>query len=179
MNDALSSCEFSNSIQLSQNAIVVFSLFGIFLISYCMILTYFLVLTVKKNATVNNPGLVVDTNRVIDSTKQIQNQSPDENNVTNVQEKSIKKKANSYRIEQEQVKKQSSEFTRRGVLWSTHASWHLPLAPRYEIESEDVCSQGLEHILELLKKYDVDPCRGFLPKQDPLQRLPYARYHLW
>lgn len=83
----------------------------------------------------------------------------------------------SYRMDEEGAKKQSSEYTRRGMLWSRHASWHLPLAPRSDITSVD--NQGLEHILSLLKKYDVDPIRGFLPSQDPLQRLPYARYHLW
>lgn len=30
-----------------------------------------------------------------------------------------------------------------------------------------------------MKKYQVNPCRGFLGSQDPLQRLPYARYHIW
>lgn len=31
----------------------------------------------------------------------------------------------------------------------------------------------------MLRKFDVDPITGFLPSEDPLQRLPYARYHLW
>lgn len=86
----------------------------------------------------------------------------------------------SYRIEEEGTKKSSSEYTRRGQLWSRHASWHLPLAPR-EIEKsiQEQQLQGIEHVAAILRKYDVDPHRGFLPSQDPLQRLPYARYHLW
>jgi len=40
-------------------------------------------------------------------------------------------------------------------------------------------SQGLEHVTAILNKFEVCPRRGFLPSQDPLQRLPYARYHLW
>ena len=89
-------------------------------------------------------------------------------------------KRRSYRIEEEGVKKQSNEFTRRGQLWSRHASWHLPGAPR-EIERLINAQQlqGIEHVSSILRKYDVDPRRGFLPGQDPLQRLPYARYHLW
>ena len=90
-----------------------------------------------------------------------------------------------YRIEEEVTKKKSSEITRRGTLWSKHASWYLPSAIRdHNIikalnSNHSTMSQGLEHVEELLKKYDVDPNTGFLPKNDPLQRLPCARYHLW
>ncbi len=38
---------------------------------------------------------------------------------------------------------------------------------------------AINYISTLLGKYDVDPDTGFLPNRDPLQRLPYARYHLW
>lgn len=31
----------------------------------------------------------------------------------------------------------------------------------------------------ILSKFDVDTRRGFLPSQDPLQRLPYARYSVF
>jgi hypothetical protein len=82
-----------------------------------------------------------------------------------------------YRMDEEGTKKSSSEYTRRGMLWSRHASWHLPSAPKPELSTLDY--QGLEHIIAVLNKYSVDPIRGFLPSQDPLQRLPYARYHLW
>ena len=85
-----------------------------------------------------------------------------------------------YRIEEEDTKKLSSEYTRRGQLWSRHASWHLPLAPRdIQLGIQEQQLQGIEHVSAILRKYDVDPHRGFLPSQDPLQRLPYARYHLW
>ena len=50
-------------------------------------------------------------------------------------------------------------------------------APRQRVMKLN--GEGLEHVLALLKKYDVDPVRGFLPSRDPLQRLPYARYHIW
>lgn len=36
----------------------------------------------------------------------------------------------SNRMKEEEKKKYSSEYTRRGLLWSRHASWHLPKAPR-------------------------------------------------
>ena len=87
------------------------------------------------------------------------------------------KKSSSYRIEQERSKNSSSEYTRRGMLWATHASWHLPSAPRMTPKVDNF--DGLEHIVELIKSYQIDPIRGFLPTQDPLQRLLYARYHLW
>ena len=89
----------------------------------------------------------------------------------------------SYRMQQEGAKKMSSEYTRRGQLWSKHASWNLPMAPRTSLQLTErqtpYHSQGLEHVTAILNKFDVDPRRGFLPSQDPLQRLPYARYHLW
>lgn len=89
----------------------------------------------------------------------------------------------SYRMEEENSRKSSSEFTRRGQLWSKHASWNLPNAPRVlhtKFGSKPrYAAQGMQHVLSILSKYNVDPRRGFLPSQDPLQRLPYARYHLW
>jgi len=88
------------------------------------------------------------------------------------------------RIEEENVRALSSEYTRRGQLWSRHASWHLPRAPRMEasrqqFESYYLGTQGLDRVLSILQKYDVDMYTGFLPSKDPLQRLPYARYHIW
>lgn len=95
--------------------------------------------------------------------------------------KSSKKSA--YRLDEELSRKSSSEITRRGMLWSRHASWHLPTAPRSRNRTSSVASvhdtEGLEHVAAILKKFDVDLKRGFLPSQDPLQRLPYARYHIW
>lgn len=97
-----------------------------------------------------------------------------------------------YRFEEEGKKRMSSEYTRRGQLWSTHASWQLPTAPRSKgkvygnadgtssyANFTSLDSQGLEHVRAILATYDVDLDRGFLPKDDPLQRLPYARYHIW
>jgi hypothetical protein len=46
------------------------------------------------------------------------------------QKKTVKKSPSSYRIEQEDFRKSSSEYTRRGQLWSRHASWNLSGAPR-------------------------------------------------
>lgn len=84
-----------------------------------------------------------------------------------------------YRIEEEGKKSTSTEFTRRGMLWSRHASWHLPLAPPRIPSRIEEGGQGLEQVIDILKRFDVDPVRGFLPSHDPLQRLPYARYHIW
>jgi Indoleamine 2,3-dioxygenase len=92
-------------------------------------------------------------------------------------------RSSSYRMEEECSRKSSSEYTRRGQLWSKHASWNLPKAPRLSIKKFEKSSiypiQGLQHVFTILERYNVDPRRGFLPSQDPLQRLPYARYHLW
>lgn len=46
------------------------------------------------------------------------------------QMRTVKKSPSSYRIEQEDFRKSSSEYTRRGQLWSRHASWNLSGAPR-------------------------------------------------
>jgi hypothetical protein len=46
------------------------------------------------------------------------------------QKKTVHRSPSSYRIEQEHFRKSSSEFTRRGQLWSRHASWNLSGAPR-------------------------------------------------
>ena len=45
----------------------------------------------------------------------------------------------------------------------------------------EICSplQGIESTRLLLEKYLIDPITGFLPKDDPIERLPYERYHLW
>lgn len=85
----------------------------------------------------------------------------------------------SYRIEEEINKKSSVEYTRRGQLWSKRASWKLSKVPRERYISVDNHIQGIEQIKSILNKYDVDIIRGFLTTKDPLQRLPYARYHLW
>jgi Indoleamine 2,3-dioxygenase len=92
-------------------------------------------------------------------------------------------RSSSYGMEEECLTKSSSEYTRRGQLWSKHASWNLPKAPRLSIKKYEKSSiypiQGLEHVFTILKRYNVDSRRGFLPSQDSLQRLPYARYNLW
>jgi hypothetical protein len=88
-------------------------------------------------------------------------------------------RAPSYRFEEENTKRTSSELTRRGQRWSRHASWNLPMAPRHVNNVTNVREHGLEQIMAILTEFKVDPIRGFLPHHDPLQRLPYARYHLW
>ena len=70
----------------------------------------------------------------------------------------------------------TADYARRGQLWSKHPSWTLD-APR--MVKSDAMGEGVGHVLAILRKYDVDPTRGFLPSRDPLQRLSYARYHLW
>jgi hypothetical protein len=53
----------------------------------------------------------------------------------------------SYRMEEEHSKKSSSEYTRRGQLWSRHASWNLPKAPRSHRAMFRYPVQGLEHVI--------------------------------
>ena len=40
-------------------------------------------------------------------------------------------------------------------------------------------SPGVDNTKSLLDKYQIDPITGFLPRDDPIQRLPYEKYHLW
>lgn len=112
------------------------------------------------------------------SNDRLNSASPESNSA-----QSCMSRSSSYRMEEECSRKSSSEYTRRGQLWSKHASWNLPKAPRMSITKFEKSSiypvQGLEHVFTILKRFNVDPRRGFLPSQDPLQRLPYARYHLW
>lgn len=37
----------------------------------------------------------------------------------------------------------------------------------------------MEPIRAILNKYGINMATGFLPAEEPLQRLPYARYHVW
>ena len=87
----------------------------------------------------------------------------------------------SYRIEEERSKLSSSEYTRRGLLWSKRASWNLPTIKRqkHNMIYNHATQAGVELIKSILDRYDVDMVTGFLTASDPLQRLPYARYHLW
>eukprot|EP01041_Mallomonas_annulata_P010673 gene10673-22276_t len=64
---------------------------------------------------------------------------------------------------------------RRGQLWSKHPSWQLTSVAREQTYSY----KGIEHVVAILRKFDIDPFRGFLPSQDPLQRLQSTRYHIW
>eukprot|EP00600_Ochromonadales_sp_CCMP1393_P011398 CAMPEP_0175007498 /NCGR_PEP_ID=MMETSP0005-20121125/6443_1 /TAXON_ID=420556 /ORGANISM="Ochromonas sp., Strain CCMP1393" /LENGTH=1042 /DNA_ID=CAMNT_0016262943 /DNA_START=38 /DNA_END=3166 /DNA_ORIENTATION=+ len=94
----------------------------------------------------------------------------------------VDQKKPAYRMDEENRKMVSSELTRRGSLWSKHASWQLPKAPRAvprKFSDADTYAQGLHHIKAILDKYNIDMVTGFLPPQGPLQRLSYARYHVW
>lgn len=85
----------------------------------------------------------------------------------------------SYRFDEENFKNRSSEYSSRGRVWLSRPNWHLTSAPRANDDPRLLHHSNLDHVLSILRKYDVDPYRGFLPSQDPLQRLPYARYHIW
>lgn len=86
-----------------------------------------------------------------------------------------------YRMEEESKRFASTEISRRGPLWTHHAYWHLPDAPRRKEHTPSYlfCSRGIEFVKAILRKYDVDHINGFLPSEDPLQRLPYGRYQIW
>ena len=154
------------------------SLLCILLVTYCIILSSNVVTVPKsKNTNLKSSSNNQSSDIQDEIPKDDSPNSPINKNKINNNDSIRKIKKSIYRIDEEGTKKTSSEYTRRGMLWSRHASWHLPSAPKPIITSLD--PQGLEHIIAILKKYDVDPLRGFLPSQDPLQRLPYARYHLW
>lgn len=84
----------------------------------------------------------------------------------------------SYRMDEETEKYRSSEYSARGRVWSNRPSWHLSSAPRLPRQI-DQNHHYYDHVLSILKRYEVDPNRGFLPSSDPLQRLPFSRYHIW
>eukprot|EP00606_Chrysophyceae_sp_TOSAG23-5_P000463 GSChrysophyteH2.ASY1.ANO1.348.1 assembled CDS len=86
-----------------------------------------------------------------------------------------------YRIDVEGNKRSSHEYTDRGYLWAQGARWNLPTAPRTQVLQYGMyeANVGVDYVTNILSRYNVDPDTGFLPKRDPLQRLPYARYHIW
>lgn len=109
--------------------------------------------------------------------------SPSESRLTLATAESVEDlnrlRSQSYRFEEENGRLNSSEISRRGQLWRRHASWHIEQIPRVEVPQSFGIPDGLNHLKELLGKYQIDYKRGFLPKDDPLHRLPYARYHVW
>lgn len=173
-----SSCSSNGTVAVPYSVLLSNGFYGIVMILYCFFVTYLLFIQTMRSASgsVQKPTASIQDVASIDTKDEITHTKS--STVKSAPSGNNKSKHN-YRIEEEQIKGQSSEYTRRGMLWSSHASWHLPSAPRQCLQARDLETQGLEHILDLLKKYDVDPLRGFLPHQDPLQRLPYARYHLW
>ena len=92
------------------------------------------------------------------------------------------KRSSAYRIDAEDDQKSSQEYSTRGFLWTQGARWQLPTAPREQVPFYGIYEgnyAAINYITNILGKYNVDPDTGFLPNKDPLQRLPYARYHLW
>lgn len=87
----------------------------------------------------------------------------------------IVRTTSSYRMEEVTDTLNSSEYSVRGRIWNSRPSWHIPSAPRQQRLSKS----GLDHVLAMLATYEVDPLTGFLPSEDPLQRLPFSRYHIW
>jgi len=60
-----------------------------------------------------------------------------------------------------------------------HPRWFLPKADRDKSRTHDIPMYIAPSILQMLLKYDIDPTVGFLPKGDPLQRLPRDQYGIW
>lgn len=88
----------------------------------------------------------------------------------------IKKNSSGYHMDEETTTSaSSSEYSSRGNIWYKRPCWHVSSANREFIPTYD----GIDHVLAILNKFNVDPRRGFLPSQDPLLRLPYSRYHIW
>ena len=87
----------------------------------------------------------------------------------------------SYRFDEESPKIKSSEYSSRGALYFQKANWELPDAPRNQVINYGIYTGncGIDNITTLLRTFMVDPDTGFLPSQEPLSRLPYARYHVW
>ena len=53
----------------------------------------------------------------------------------------------------------SGSVTRRSQLWSKHASWQLPSVAREHLPT----NEGIEHVCDILKNFEVDPFRGLIP----------------
>ena len=60
---------------------------------------------------------------------------------------------------------------------SQKSSWSIPGAPRDEAHMDT--STVEPWILRALEQYSVHPIRGFLPAEDPIQRLPMPQYGPW
>ena len=118
----------------------------------------------KKSLKESSPTLTRNQNYASDSNDNSKNEHDNHNNGMTSRPSFL------YRIEEEVTKKKSSEITRRGTLWSKHASWYLPSAIRdHNIikalnSNHNTMSQGLEHVEELLKKYGLN--QGALKKSD-------------
>jgi hypothetical protein len=103
---------------------------------------------IEKNLALSNDAAEIRTDR---STVLKRSATGQENSVPEVvitkQTTSAMRRNHSYRMEEEQSKKFSSEYTRRGQLWSKHASWNLPKAPRSHRALFRYPVQGLEHVI--------------------------------
>jgi indoleamine 2,3-dioxygenase len=53
--------------------------------------------------------------------------------------------------------------------------WNIPSLSREPIRNFD----HVEDIVSILKSYEIDPARGFLPPQDPCERIGLEKYFIW
>jgi len=83
----------------------------------------------------------------------------------------------SYRFDEEVVDQNLLFFNKYSAckLWLERPTWYLPNIPR----ECKINLAGVKSIIRLLKKYGIDPHRGFLPEKDPIQRLSRSKYHIW
>ncbi len=151
--------------------ILVISLWIVAVAIVCYVILRFNGNNGKKNK--NSNSLTIDSSKVVDEVtvgklgKQLSSGSL--------------ARRQSYRFDEEGSKITSSEYSGRGPLYIQRASWQLPEAPRIQVNAYGVYNgnYGIDYITTMLRRYNVDPDTGFLPSQDPLSRLPYARYHVW
>jgi hypothetical protein len=62
--------------------------------------------------------------------------------------------------------------------WLKLSGWYLKDSPRAMTSPVDL-SLLPPIILQILKRYEIDPSMGFISSDDPLRRIPVARYHIW
>lgn len=144
-----------------------------------LLLGFLLVKITSMNSNrINNSQNTDDTEAKLKSP----NQPPIKNTLaTNdvASKRSVISNSNCYRTEEEAPKLTSFELSQRGKIWSCHPSWHLPSVARMDELKSLYVHASMKNIKLLLQQYQVDPITGFLPPEEPLQRLPSARYHLW
>ena len=100
----------------------------------------------NRRIAAHSAKLLEKSEKHSEKTKSKKTTAPTTDTIASKQTVATIRRNHSYRMEEEHSKKSSSEYTRRGQLWSKHASWNLPKAPRSHRATFRYPVQGLEHV---------------------------------